>query len=83
MAQLLVRNIEEQLKSRLQRRAKRNRRSMEAEAREILREALRKEDTPQYGLGTEIAAMFRGIGLREGEEIPELHFTVEVPKFEP
>ena len=83
MAQILVRNIDDQLKARLQRRAKKNRRSMEAEAREILRDALRQEDTPQYGLGTEIANMFRGIGLNEGEEIPELHFSVEVPKFEP
>jgi plasmid stability protein len=83
MAQLLVRNLDEQIKNRLRRRAKRHGRSMEAEVREILRETLRQEDTPQYGLGTEIANMFRGVGLREGEEIPELHFSVEVPEFEP
>jgi antitoxin FitA len=71
MAQLLVRNIEDQLKARLQRRAKRHGRSMEAEAREILRNALHEEQTPAGGLGTEMANMFRGIGLKEGEEIRE------------
>ncbi|MGA3046081.1 MAG: Arc family DNA-binding protein [Terracidiphilus sp.] len=74
MAQILVRNMEDRLKSRLQRRAKRNGRSMEAEAREILREALRKEEAPKRGLGSEIVALFSGsgIGLKEGEEIREL-----------
>ena len=32
------------------------------------------------GLGTRIAARFRGIGLREGEEIPELqNFAIKSP----
>ena len=83
MAQILIRKVDERVKTRLQHRAKRNGRSMEAEAREILRNTLREEDMPQYGMGTEIANMFRGIGLREGEEIPTLHFRMEVPKFEP
>jgi plasmid stability protein len=83
MAQLLVRNLEDQLKTRLQRRAKRNGHSMEAEARDILRDALRQEEAPAGGLGTEIANMFRGIGLREGEEIAEMHdFKMEIPDFE-
>ena len=83
MAQILVRNLEDRLKGRLQRRAKRHGQSMEAEARDILRNALREEKTPEGGLGTEIANMFRGIGLKDGEEIPELHdFTMEVPDFE-
>ena len=83
MAQILVRNLDDRVKARLERRARRNGRSMEAEAREILRNGLREEQKPAYGLGTEIANMFRGIGLKEGEEIPELHFRLEVPKFEP
>jgi antitoxin FitA len=73
MAQILVRNVETPLKARLQRRAKRNKRSMEEEAREILRNALRAEETPKRGLGSEIVALFsgQGIGLRKGEEIRE------------
>jgi antitoxin FitA len=73
MAQILVRNLEDRLKSRLQRRARRNGRSMEQEAREILRNALREKQIPNRGLGSEIVALFsgQGIGLKEGEEIPE------------
>ncbi len=41
MAQILVRNLEDRLKGRLQRRAKQHGHSMEAEAREILRNALK------------------------------------------
>lgn len=73
MAQVLIRNLDDRIKTRLQRRAKRNGRSMEAEAREILGEALRKDDTPSVGFGTATVALFSGNGvtLEEGEEIPE------------
>jgi plasmid stability protein len=69
MAQILVRNLEDRLKIRLQRRAKRNGHSMEAEAREILRNALKEEEAPAVGFGTASVALF--IGLKEGEEIHE------------
>jgi plasmid stability protein len=85
MAQILVRNLEDRLKGRLQRRAKQHGRSMEAEAREILRNALREEETPKRGLGSEMVALFsgQGIGLEEGEEIPELRgMRMEIPDFE-
>ncbi len=82
MAQILVRNLETQLKARLQRRAKRYGRSMEEEARDILRNALRHEDSPATGLGTEIAALFHETGLQE--DIPELRCHAVVPEtFEP
>lgn len=55
VAQILVRNLDDRLKARLELRAKRNRRSMEAEVREILRNALKVEE-PQRGLGSEIVA---------------------------
>jgi len=70
MAQLVVRNIEESVKARLQRRAKRNGRSTEAEVREILRNAAHEEDRPATGLGSEIAALIAGSGLRF--ELPKL-----------
>lgn len=70
MAQLLVRNFEDRLKARLQRRARAHGQSMEEEAREILRNALRDPE-PAQGLGTEIVALFRGRGLEE--DIPEVH----------
>lgn len=82
MAQLVVRNIEESVKTKLQRRAKRHGRSMEEEVREILRNAT-KDEGKNRKLGTEIAELFRGIGLRPGEEIPEIHdIRLQIPNFE-
>ena len=73
MAQLLVRNLEDELKGRLQRRARRNGQSMEAEARDILRNALRDDEAPSVGFGTASVALFsgQGSGLKKGEEIRE------------
>jgi plasmid stability protein len=73
MAQLLVRNLDDRLKARLQRRAKRNGQSMEAEARDILRNALRANEAQSIGFGTASVALFsgQGIGLKKGEEIRE------------
>jgi plasmid stability protein len=79
MTQMLIRNLESQLKTRLQRRAQSHGRRMEEEAMEILRSVLRQEETPVIGLGTEIAALFRCIGLRDGEEIPEIRGQLAAP----
>ncbi len=69
MAQLVVREIENGVKERLQRRARRNGRSMEEEARDILRNAVR-EDLPAGGLGAEISGLFAKAGI--DFDIPEL-----------
>ncbi len=84
MAQILIRNVEDRLKRTLQKRAKRNGRSMEAEARETLRDALKAEDAQKVGFGTASVALFsgQGIGLEEGEEIPEIRgMRMQIPKF--
>ncbi|MFZ0310377.1 MAG: hypothetical protein WAL89_19545 [Candidatus Sulfotelmatobacter sp.] len=81
MAQLLVRNIENEVKARLQRRAKRHGRSMEEEVRDILRAAVHKEEKKsEFGLGTEIAALFPKTG--PDFVIEELHFEIKPPTFE-
>lgn len=82
MAQLLVRNLENSVKARLQRRARRNGHSMEEEVRDILRAAVQKEEKKsEYGLGTELAALFADIGL--DEPIQELRgFDIKIPDFE-
>ena len=81
MAQFVVRNIENQVKARLQRRAKKNGRSMEAEARDILRSALVEADFLAGGLGTEISSLFAKTGLTT--DIPELRgHQIETPSFE-
>jgi plasmid stability protein len=71
MAQFTVRNLEEDVKTRLKRRAARHGRSMEEEVRQILRNAVREEDRPEPRLGSRIAARFTGVGL--DEDLPELH----------
>jgi plasmid stability protein len=71
MAQILVRNLEDRLKTRLQTRAKRHGHSMEAEVREILRNALKEKKDPWRGFGTESAALFSGQGVFIDEPIPE------------
>jgi antitoxin FitA len=69
MAQLVIRNLEQSVKARLQSRARRNGRSMEEEAREILRNAVHEPKPSTVGLGTRIATLFRGKGL--DFQIPE------------
>jgi len=63
MGQLVVRNIENTVKARLRRRAKRHGRSMEEEVRDILRNAVNEEGIPSRGLGTEISSLFTKVGL--------------------
>lgn len=72
MAQFTVRNIEDDIKARLKRRAARHGISMEAEVRQILRDAV-KDDGPTAGpgLGSRIAARFEHAGLVD--PLPELH----------
>jgi plasmid stability protein len=82
MAQLIVRNLENAVKVRLQRRARRHGRSMEEEARDILRNAVNEDDTARMGLGTEIASLFTKVGLES--DILELRGHEAAPAlFEP
>jgi plasmid stability protein len=81
MAQFVVRNLEESVKVKLQRRARRHRRSMEEEAREILRAAVQRDEDTAGGLGSDIASLFKKHGL--DEEIAELRgHVIEAPVFE-
>ena len=70
MAQLIVRNLEDEVKARLQSRARLHGRSTEEEIRDILRKAVKEEHSGGLGLGSRIAARFAEIGL--DEDIPEL-----------
>ena len=62
MASITVRNLDDDLKQRLRVRAALNDRSMEAEAREILKTALALEATPTRNLGTAIHERFARYG---------------------
>jgi antitoxin FitA len=82
VAQILIRQLEDDVKEKLQLRARRHGRSTEAEAREILRTAVRDEGHEITRLGSRIASRFARIGL--DEEIPELRGQpVRPADFEP
>jgi len=70
LAQRVIRNLDDDVKAKLQRRAHRHGRSPEEEVREILRSAVRHEGAPSRPLGTQIMSRFARLGLEE--DIPEL-----------
>ncbi len=62
MASITVRNLEEGLKRRLRIRAAENGRSMEEEARDILRTALNHQPSKKENLASAIRARFSPLG---------------------
>ena len=63
MAQLVVRNLEDNVKALLQRRAARHGHSMEEEVRDILRDAVKVGRESPTPLGSRIRARIAAIGL--------------------
>ena len=70
MAQFIVRNLEDDVKARLKRRAAHHGRSMEEEVRHILRNAVKEQNQRLPKLGSRIAARFSKAGLTK--DLPEL-----------
>ena len=70
MASITVRNLEDGLKHRLRIRAAENGRSMEEEARDILRTALNHQQPEQENLASAIRARFAPLGGLELEIHP-------------
>ncbi len=81
MAQLVVRKLEDAVKAKLQRRAKRHGRSTEDEVREILREAVQGESVPAGRLGSRLAARFARVGF--DAPLEELRQPARAARFEP
>jgi plasmid stability protein len=77
MAQVIVRNIEDDIKVGLKARASEHGWSMEEEVRQILRRAVSVEGRARPKLGSRIAARFAGIGLTE--PLPDLRGQVVEP----
>jgi plasmid stability protein len=71
MAQVIVRNLEDDVKAGLKARATLHGWSMEEEVRQILRRAVSVEGQTRPKLGSRIAARFADTGLTE--PLPELH----------
>lgn len=62
MGTLTIRNLDDPIKSRLRLRAAARNRSMEEEARQILRAALQESAAPAEDLGARIRARFAAMG---------------------
>ena len=69
MASITIRNLDDTLKSRLRVQAAVHGRSMEDEARDILRSALNQEPQGPKDLGTAINELFKPFG---GFDLPEV-----------
>ena len=80
MGQLIVRNLDDAVKRKLQRLAIKHGHSMEEEVRDILHNAVRDAERDRGGFGTESAKLFKGIELEE--PIPELRIELRIPKFD-
>ena len=62
MASITIRNLDDDVKTKLRMQAAGNGRSMEEEARLILAEAVAREAAPAKGLGTAIHELFKPFG---------------------
>ena len=80
MAAMLVRNIDDDVKERLRAREA-QRALLEAEARQVLTEAV-KTNEPTIGLGTQIRAMFAEFDLTEMDFEPVPRQIVEPISFD-
>jgi len=69
MASLTLRNIDDSLKASLRMRAAENGRSMEEEARQILKQSLLQKRS-STGIGSRISKRFAAIG---GVDLPDMH----------
>lgn len=82
MASITIRNLDEALKARLRVQAAFHGRSMEDEARDILRSALNREPARPGGLAASIRARFAKLGGVDLEPIARDEMR-EPPSFEP
>jgi antitoxin FitA len=77
MASLVIRKLDDRVKSRLRVRAAQHGRSMEEEAREILRCALAESIAPRENIAEAIRRRFAPFG---GVELPEIERACLAPK---
>ena len=81
MASITIRNLDNDVKTRLRVRAASNGRSMEEEVRRILAEAVERNTAPAQGLGTALHELFKPFGGVE-LEVPPREPMREPPRFE-
>ena len=81
LASITIRNLEDNVKTGLRKRAAVHGRSMEEEVRVILRETVGREAVPEKGLGTAIHELFKPLGGVE-LELPPRGPMREPPSFD-
>ena len=81
MASITIRNLDDDVKTRLRKRAAGHGRSMEEEVRLILADAVERDGPSAKGLGTAIHKLFKSFGGVE-LEIPPRGPMREPPRFE-
>ena len=81
MASITIRNLDDDVKTRLRKRAAGHGRSMEQEARLILADAVEREAAPAKGLGTALHQLFKPYGGVE-LEVPPREPMREPPLFD-
>ena len=81
MASITIRNLDDDVKTRLRKRAAGHGRSMEEEARLILAYAVEREAAPTKGLGTALHELFKPFGGVE-LEMPPREPMGEPPEFD-
>ena len=81
MASITIRNLDDEVKTRLRTRAAGNGHSMEEEARLILAQAVEQAPPPAKGLGTALHELFKPFGGVE-LELPPREPMREPPRFE-
>jgi len=81
MAQLTVRNLEDDVRDKLRELARKHGQSMEETVRDILRRAAMRQEQPRSRLGSRIAERFVSLGC--SGELPEQRGqTVKPPSFD-
>ena len=81
MASITIRNLDDGVKSALRIRAAEHGRSMEEEARVILRDSVACKSAPESGLGTALRELFRPFGDVE-LDLPPREPIREPPRFD-
>ena len=79
MAQIIVRNVEDEVKAKLRKRARQHGRSMEEEVRVILRDALKNEDPLRRKLGD--ASTLRQSWIEARRNKRTARYSIASPRF--
>ncbi len=82
MSDLIVRDLEDELRDKLQDLARKQGRSLEETVHDILRQGVESQPEPKEGLGTRIAQRFAACGGLDSEIQEWRGYSIEPPSFD-